>query len=102
MQSTLAIIKPDAVSASYVGGIIAAIEQQGLAIAALKMTRLSKSDAEGFYYVHRERPFFSDLTDFMSEGPIVVMVLKGDEAIVRWRELMGATNPEEADEGIVT
>ena len=99
MQTTLAIVKPDAVAAANAGAILARIEQEGLRFGALRMMHLSKGQAEGFYYVHRERPFFSDLTDFMSEGPICVIVLKGEDAITRWRTLMGATNPEEADEG---
>lgn len=99
METTLAIIKPDAVQSYHVGEIISAIESAGLTIAAMKMAHLTKGQAEGFYYVHKARPFFSSLTTFMSEGPVVLMVLKGDGAIAKWRELMGATDPAKADEG---
>jgi len=96
-ERTLSIIKPDAVVKGVIGRIIADFEANGLQIAAMKMIRMSKRVAEGFYAVHRERPFF--LTDFMSSGPAVVMVLSGDNAIAKNRELMGATNPAEAAEG---
>ncbi len=98
-ERTLSIIKPDAVVKGVIGRIIADFEANGLQIAAMKMIRMSKRVAEGFYAVHRERPFFSSLTDFMSSGPAVVMVLSGDNAIAKNRELMGATNPAEAAEG---
>ncbi len=99
MEQTLAIIKPDAVARRLTGRILAAIEESGLQIAALKMIRLSRSQAEGFYAVHRGRPFFDSLTAFMSSGPAVALVLEGDRAIARWRELMGATDPAKAAEG---
>jgi nucleoside-diphosphate kinase len=98
-ERTLSIIKPDAVAKGVVGRIVADFEANGLQIAAMKMIRMSKRVAEGFYAVHRERPFFNSLTDFMSSGPAVVMVLSGDNAIAKNRELMGATNPAEAAEG---
>jgi nucleoside-diphosphate kinase len=99
MQRTLAIVKPDGVEKKAVGRIIARIEDEGFNIVALRMVRLSRAEAEGFYAVHRERPFFSDLTAFMSSGPAVVLVLEADDAIARWRGVMGATDPSKADEG---
>lgn len=96
MQRTFAVIKPDAVSAGNQGAILARIQKEGLRVVALKAIRLSKSQAEGFYHVHKERPFFGDLVSFMTEGPIVAMVLEGENAIQRWRDLMGPTNAEEA------
>lgn len=99
MDLTFAIIKPDAVSAGLTGPIIQEIEKSGFTIAALKKLHLTKAQAQGFYHVHRERPFFNDLTDFMSQGPCLVMVLAAQGAIPKWRELMGATNPAEAAEG---
>mgnify|MGYP003951479453 CR=1 FL=1 len=99
IQRTLSIIKPDAVSKNCIGLIIARFEEEGLRIAASRMVHLSKREAEGFYAVHSERPFFGELTDFMSSGPAVVMVLEGENAIARNREIMGATNPEEAAAG---
>jgi len=99
MQRTFAIIKPDAVANNHIGDIIAAIEAEGLTPVAIRMIRLSKTQAEGFYHVHRERPFFDELTTFMSSGPIVTMALEGENAISRWRTLMGATNPADAAEG---
>ncbi len=99
MERTLAIIKPDAVSKGYVGRIVSRIEEEGFVIRAMKMLRLSKQEAEAFYYVHREKPFFEELTRFMSSGPVVVMVLEGEGAIKRWREVMGATDPAKAAEG---
>lgn len=99
MQRTLSIIKPDAVKKNLIGKIVARFEEEGLRIAAMRKVHLSKREAEGFYAVHAERPFFGELTDFMSSGPAVVMVLEGDNAIVRNREIMGATNPAEAAEG---
>lgn len=98
-ERTLSIIKPDAVAKGVIGRIIADFEAHDLRIAAMKMVRMSKREAEGFYAVHRERPFFDSLTDFMSSGPAVVMVLAGENAISKNRELMGATNPAEAAEG---
>ncbi len=99
IEKTLAIIKPDAVEKHHIGEIVAAIEEAGLTIAAMRMVHLTREQAEGFYHVHRERPFFGELVEFMSRGPVVVMCLQGEDAIARWRKLMGATNPAEADEG---
>ena len=99
MQRTLAIIKPDAVEKRCAGEIIARIEREGFRIVALRLVRLTRQEAEGFYAVHRARPFFGDLTAFMSSGPVLVMVLEAEGAISRWREVMGATDPAEADEG---
>jgi nucleoside-diphosphate kinase len=96
MQRTFAVIKPDAVSAGNQGAIIARIQKEGLRVVAMKAICLSKAQAEGFYHVHKERPFFGDLVSFMTEGPIVAMVLEGENAIQRWRDLMGPTNAEEA------
>ena len=99
MERTLGIIKPDAVSKGYAGKILAIVEENGFNIVGLKKIKLTKEKAEGFYYVHKEKPFFNSLTDFMSEGPIIVMVLEKENAIADWRKLMGATNPENAEEG---
>ena len=99
MQRTLSIIKPDAVAKGLIGSILQRIEGSGLPIVAMKMLHLSTPQAEGFYAVHHERPFFSSLVKFMTSGPVVVAVLAGSDAIVRYRELMGVTNPEEAAEG---
>ena len=99
MERTLSIIKPDAVKKNLIGKIVARFEEEGLRIAAMQKVHLSKREAEGFYAVHAERPFFGELTDFMSSGPAVVMVLEGNNAITRNREIMGATNPAEAAEG---
>ena len=99
MERTLAIIKPDAVAAGHIGAIIKRIESEGLRIRALRLVRLSQPDAEGFYAVHRSKPFFSSLTAFMSSGPAVVLALEADGAIRRWREIMGATDPAKASEG---
>ena len=101
MEQTLAIIKPDAVERNLVGEILKRAEGAGLKIAAMKMVKLSKEEAQGFYYVHRERPFFHSLTDYMSSGPIVVAVLQGEGAIQKWRDLMGATDPSKAKEGTI-
>ncbi|MGA2260345.1 MAG: nucleoside-diphosphate kinase [Acidobacteriota bacterium] len=95
-EQTLAIIKPDGVARNLIGEIIRRIESQGLAVKALKMIRLSKKQVEGFYAVHREEAFFDSLTTFMSEGPVVLMILSGEEAISSWRNLMGATDPAKA------
>ena len=95
-QRTLAIIKPDAVARGLVGKIIARIESEGFQIRAMKRVSLSQKDAEGFYAVHRERPFFAELTEFMSSGKIFAMVLEAESAIARWREAMGATDPKKA------
>jgi nucleoside-diphosphate kinase len=99
MERTFAIIKPDAVRARNAGRILARIEEAGFAIRALRLTHLTKKEAEGFYAVHRERPFFGSLTEFMSSGPCIVMALEAPEAIRKWRELMGATDPSQAVAG---
>jgi nucleoside-diphosphate kinase len=99
MERTLAIIKPDAVRRRIAGKILDRIESAGLQIRAMRMVRLSRSEAEGFYAVHRERPFFTGLSEFMSSGPAIVMVLEAPGAIQRWRDLMGATDPAKAAEG---
>lgn len=99
MQRTFAIIKPDAFRAGNAGAILERIYREGFRVAGLKKLYLSKVEAEGFYHVHRDKPFFDELTDFMSSGPCLVMVLEAEKAIVKWRELMGATNPADAAEG---
>jgi nucleoside-diphosphate kinase len=101
MERTLSIIKPDAVAKNHIGKIISMLEAGGLRIAAARFLRLAKSDAERFYAVHRERPFFGSLTEFMSEGPILVMALEGPNAIAKNREIMGATDPAKAVEGTI-
>ena len=101
IEQTLAIIKPDGVARNLIGEVIRRIESSGLEIKALKMAHLSKKQAEGFYVVHKERPFFAGLTSFMSEGPVVLMILSGEGAIRRWRDLMGATDPARADAGTI-
>lgn len=99
MQRTFAIIKPDAVRRGTAGKILARVEEAGFTVRALRMIHMSKCEAEGFYYVHKERPFFGGLTDFMSSGPCIVMCLEGPEAIARWRALMGVTDPAKAEAG---
>jgi nucleoside-diphosphate kinase len=99
MERTFAIIKPDAFAAGQAGSILARIYQEGFGVVGLKKLYLSKVEAEGFYYVHRERPFFGELTEFMSSGPCIVMVLEAPGAIKKWRDLMGATDPAKADPG---
>jgi nucleoside-diphosphate kinase len=99
MEMTFAIIKPDAVRARVAGKILQRIEEEGFQIRAMRLVSLSKRDAEGFYAVHRERPFFSSLTTFMSSGPAIVMALEAPDAIKKWRTLMGATDPAKADAG---
>jgi nucleoside-diphosphate kinase len=99
MQTTFAIIKPDAVKAGFTGKIIQRIEEAGFRIRAMQLRNLSQRDAEGFYAVHRERPFFASLTAFMSSGPVVVLALEAPDAIKKWRTLMGATDPAKADAG---
>ena len=101
VERTLTIVKPDAVSRGLAGSVIARIEQEGFRLAGLRMLHLSKRQAEGFYAVHRERPFFSSLTKFMTEGPVVVAVLERENAIARLREVMGATDPAKAAEGTI-
>ncbi len=100
-QRTFGIIKPDAVAAGSAGKILAKIEDSGLKVIAMKLMRLSESQAQGFYAVHKERPFFSDLVKFMTEGPVVAIIMEGDDAISRWRDLMGPTNSEEAPAGTI-
>ncbi len=101
MSRTFAIIKPDAVERSLAGRIISRIESEGLRIVALKRIYMTRKQAEGFYAEHRERPFFGSLTDYMCSGPCYVAVLEGDNAQPRWREIMGATNPADADKGTI-
>ncbi len=99
MEKTFAIIKPDAFAAGNAGKILQRIYSEGFKVIGLKKLFLSKVEAEGFYYVHKDRPFFDELTDFMSSGPCIVMVLEAENGIKKWRDLMGATNPAEAAEG---
>jgi nucleoside-diphosphate kinase len=99
MERTLAIIKPDGVAGRKIGRIIQRIEEAGFQIRAMRMRRLSRAEAEGFYAVHRERPFFASLTTFMSSGPVVVLALEAPDAIAKWRALMGATDPGKAEAG---
>jgi nucleoside-diphosphate kinase len=101
VERTLSIIKPDAVAKNVIGQINARFEAAGLRIVAARMMQLSPAQAEGFYAVHRERPFFRDLVDFMTSGPVMVQVLEGENAIVRNRELMGATDPKKAEKGTI-
>ncbi|MDQ6758336.1 MAG: nucleoside-diphosphate kinase, partial [Acidobacteriota bacterium] len=101
IQQTLAILKPDGVASGHTGQILSMIEHAGFRISGIKMLRLSRQQAEGFYEVHKGRPFFGGLVTFMTEGPVVVMVLEREDAIAHWRQVMGATNPEKADEGTI-
>jgi nucleoside-diphosphate kinase len=101
LERTLSIVKPDAVAKRRIGAILARIEEAGLRVVATKSLALSKADAGRFYAVHRERPFYESLTDFMSEGPIVVSVLEGEGAIAKWRQIMGATDPAKAEAGTI-
>ena len=101
VERTFAIIKPDAVAAGHVGEIVATIEQNGFKVLGMRMTRLTENQAQGFYAVHREKGFFAGLVKFMTEGPIVVMALEREDAIRKWREAMGATNPANAAEGTI-
>ncbi len=101
MQRTLSIIKPDGVGKALIGEVIRRFEKEGIRIVAMRMLRLARREAEGFYAVHRARPFFGSLTEFMSSGPVVVMVLEGDDVIARNRALMGATDPKKADKGTI-
>ena len=100
-QRTLCIIKPDAVVRNLQGEILSIIQSAQLKVTAMKMLRLSKNQAEGFYAVHKERPFFGELTDYMCSGPVLCAVLEGEDAIARYRKLMGATNPAHAEEGTI-
>ncbi len=100
-QRTLSIVKPDGVSKGLIGEVIGRFEKEGLRVVALRMLGLVKEEAQGFYAVHRSKPFFDSVTDFMSSGPAVVMVLEGEGAIQKVRRIMGATNPEEAEEGTI-
>jgi nucleoside-diphosphate kinase len=101
MQTTFSIIKPDAVKLGNAGKILALLEGAGFRVKALRMLKLSKSQAEGFYAVHRERPFFNSLVTFMTEGPVIVMALEREDAVKKLREVMGATNPANADAGTI-
>ena len=100
-ERTLSIIKPDAVAKNVIGQIVARFEGAGLKVIAARLTQLSQADAEAFYAVHKARPFFKDLVDFMISGPVVMSVLEGENAILRNRELMGATDPKKADKGTI-
>jgi nucleoside-diphosphate kinase len=101
LERTFGMIKPDAVANGHVGKILAFVEENGFRIVALKTHRISKHEAEAFYAVHKERPFFGGLVSFMTEGPAIVMVLERESAITKWREIMGATNPANAAEGTI-
>ncbi len=101
VERTLSIIKPDAVEQNNIGNILAMIQGAGLRIIGMRMLRLSRVEAEGFYEVHKDRPFFGELVEFMTRGPVVASALEGDDAVARYRTLMGATNPAEADEGTI-
>ncbi len=101
VERTLSIIKPDAVAKNVIGEILARFEKAGLRIVASRMIHLSRQDAEGFYAVHRARPFFKDLVEFMISGPVMVQALEGEDAILKNRELMGATDPKKADKGTI-
>ena len=101
MQRTCCLFKPEAVKRNLSGAILAMFQENGMKVLGMKMLRLSKAEAEGFYAVHKERPFFDSLTTYMSSGPLVAVVLEGEDAIARYRTLMGATNPANADEGTI-
>lgn len=101
LQRTLSIVKPDAVAADRIGGILVRLEQAGLRIVAARMLHLTRAQAQGFYAVHRERPFFDDLVRFMTSGPILVQVLEGEDAVARNRTAMGATDPKKAEKGTI-
>ena len=101
IERTISIIKPDAIGKNVIGEIYSRFEKGGLKIIAAKMKHLSKADAEGFYAVHKERPFFGELVEFMTSGPVMIQVLEGEDAVSKNRELMGATNPAEADAGTI-
>jgi nucleoside-diphosphate kinase len=101
LERTLSIIKPDGVARNLIGEIYRRFEQAGLRIVAARMTHLSRKEAEGFYAVHRERPFFNDLVNYMISGPVMIQVLEGDNAVAKNREIMGATDPKKADKGTI-
>lgn len=101
MERTLVMIKPDGIERNLIGKVISIFEEKGLKVIALKKVRLSKEQAKAFYIVHKDRPFYESLTDYMSSGPVVAMVLEGENAIKRVREIMGATDPKEAEEGTI-
>ncbi len=101
MERTLSIVKPDGVKKNLIGEVLKRFEQPGLRIAAMRMLRMSIDDAKGFYIIHKERPFYDSLTSFMSEGPVVVVVVEGDNAINKVRQIMGATNPKDAAPGTI-
>ncbi|HSU61911.1 MAG TPA: nucleoside-diphosphate kinase [Bryobacteraceae bacterium] len=101
LERTLGIIKPDAVADGHTGNILTIIEQNGFRIVGMKMRRITKNEAEAFYAVHKARPFFAGLVTFMTEGPVVVLVLERENAITKWRDVMGATNPANAAEGTI-
>lgn len=100
-ERTLSIIKPDGVSRNLIGSVVKRLEEEGLSIMAMKMVRMTKEQAKGFYKVHEGKPFYESVTDFMSSGPCVVMALEGEDVIKRYRKLMGATNYKEAEEGTI-
>ena len=101
LERTLSIVKPDGVTRNLIGEVVRRLERAGLRVVGSRMLRLTQAQAEGFYAVHRERPFFNDLVRYMTSGPVVVQVLEGDNAVARYREVMGATNPEQAAEGTI-
>jgi nucleoside-diphosphate kinase len=101
VQKTFAIIKPDAVAAGNAGNVLALIEKSGFKVLAMRMQRLSRAEAEGFYAVHKERPFFGELVEFMTEGPVVLLALEREDAVAKWREVMGATDPAKAADGTI-
>lgn len=101
IERTLSIVKPDAVARNLIGEILRRFEQAGLALAGIKMLRLTREQAEGFYSVHKDKPFFSELVEYMTSGPVIVQVLEGENAIVRNREIMGATDPKQAAPGTI-
>src|SRR5579871_217706 len=101
IERTLSIVKPDGVARNLIGKIITMFEEQGLRVAASRMQILSKHEAEGFYAVHQSRPFFQELTEYMASGPVLLMVLEGEDAIAKNRKIMGATNPKDADAGTI-
>lgn len=101
VERTLSIIKPDAVEKNNIGGIVAMIEKAGLKVIAMRMGQMSRSEAEGFYAVHKERPFFGELVEFMTRSPVVMMCLEGESAIAKYRAVMGATDPAKAEDGTI-